>query len=208
MHLHPQDLPAHGYRLLTSLHHQELIPFVQEHLRSNNWIARSYQILTMGLLGVSMGYILVSIIRTPGDWDRILTYFSYGLALAFLLAPIHELIHGIALKIVGAPSVQYRANWRKLYFMAASDRFVTNDKEFYWIAFPPFAVVSMASIAMLLFLPFPWTFTALGLLTLHTAFCAGDFALAAFMNIHKNQGILTYDLTDEQLSFFYVKAEE
>ncbi|MCB9283129.1 MAG: DUF3267 domain-containing protein [Lewinellaceae bacterium] len=205
MRLHPQDLESQGYRLLSSLHHQEIVPFVQEHLGTDNWIVRAYRLLTMGSLGVSLGYIITSIIRTPGSWDQVLTHFSYGLALAFLLAPVHELIHGIALKAVGAPGVQYRANWRKLYFMAASDGFVTNAREFYWIAFPPFVVISTAAIAMLVWLPDPWTFTALGLFVLHTAFCVGDFTLAAFMNDHKEQGIVTYDVTDEQVSYFYVK---
>ena len=208
MHLPSQDLPSHGYRLLSSLHHQEIIPFVQEHLAGENWIARSYRMLTMGSLGVSLIYIVVSIIRTPGDWAQALTWFAYGLALAFLLAPVHELIHGIALKAVGAPSVQYRANWRKLYFMAASDGFVTNEREFYWVAFPPFVVISVAAIAMLALLPAPWTFTALGLFFLHTAFCAGDFALAAYMNDHREEEILTYDVTEEQISYFYVKGPQ
>ncbi|MDV7395982.1 hypothetical protein RZS08_31615, partial [Arthrospira platensis SPKY1] len=62
----------------------------------------------------------------------------------------------MALKAVGAPSVQYRANWRKLYLMAAADRFVTNVREFYWVAFAPFAVVSIGGIALLL-AGGPWT---------------------------------------------------
>jgi hypothetical protein len=205
MYLTPENLETQGYRLHSSLDHEDIIPFVQEHIYSSNWIARGFRFLTMGLLAFSVVWIAVGIIRVPGDWGKILSYFGYGLILSFLLAPIHELIHGIALKAVGAPSVQYRANWRKLYFMAAADRFVTNDRQFYWIAFPPFVVISLLGLAMWMWLPYPWTFTALGLLFLHTAFCVGDFALAAFMNTHKEQNMLTYDLTDEKVSYFYVK---
>lgn len=201
MHLHPENLENNGYRLLSSLQHMDIIPFVQEQLRSGGPIARSYRLLTLGLLTASGAMLAYSIIASPGDWTKILTRFSYGLALAFLLAPVHELIHGIALKAVGAPSVQYRANWRKLYLMAAADRFVVGEKAFYLVAFAPFAVISLAALALLAWHPL----TALGLLFLHTAFCAGDFALSEYMHTHQDKEILTYDLVDEQISYFYVK---
>ncbi|MFZ2898671.1 MAG: DUF3267 domain-containing protein [Saprospiraceae bacterium] len=203
MPLRPEDLENKGYRLLSSLQHMDIIPFVQEQLRGSGPIARSYRFLTMGLLAVSGAFLAYSIIASPGDWGNILTRFSYGLALAFLLAPIHELIHGVALKAVGAPSVQYRANWRKLYLMAAADRFVVGEKAFYIVAFAPFAVISLAALALLAWHPL----TALGLLFLHTAFCAGDFALSEYMHAYREKEILTYDLVDEQISYFYVKEE-
>lgn len=203
MQLRPDELEERGYRLLASLHHQEIVPFVQENLRSGNAITRVFRWLTIGLLAVSAAYLTYSILVHPGEWGSILTRFSYGLALSFLLAPVHELIHGIALKAVGAPEVQYRANWRKLYLMAAADRFVTSEKEFYWVAFAPFAVITLSGLLLLYWHPL----TALGLIFLHTTFCAGDFALAGFMNTHKDQDILTYDLTGEQITHFFIKEK-
>jgi hypothetical protein len=203
MPLHPENLENNGYRLLSSLQHMDIIPFVQRQLRSGGPIARSYQLLTLGLLAASGAFLAYSIIASPGDWEKTLIRYSYGLALAFLLAPIHELIHGIALKAVGAPSVQYRANWRKFYLMAAADRFVVGEKAFYLVAFAPFAVISLAALALLAWHPL----TALALLFLHTAFCAGDFALSEYMHANREKEILTYDLVDEQISYFYVKEE-
>lgn len=203
MHLRPEDLENKGYRLLSSLPHMDIIPFVQEQLRGSGPIARSYRLLTLGLLAASAAFLAYSIIAHPGDWEKVLTRYSYGLALAFLLAPIHELIHGIALKAVGAPSVQYRANWRKLYLMAAADRFVVGEKAFYLVAFAPFTVISLAALVLLTWQPL----TAMGLLFLHTAFCAGDFALSEYMHANREKEILTYDLVDEQISYFYVKEE-
>lgn len=203
MHLRPEDLEKNGYRLLSSLSHQEIIPFVQEHLQNSNPVARSYRVLTLGLMALSVGYLTYSILADPGAWKSALVDYSYGLALSFLLAPVHELIHGAALKALGAPSVQYRANWRKLYLMAAADRFVTGEKAFYLVAFAPFAVISLAAIVLFAWFPL----TALGLLFAHTAFCAGDFALAGYMHAHRQEGILTFDLVDEQISYFYVKEE-
>lgn len=200
MRLTPEDLPAAGYRFLASLDHREIIPFVQEQLWKGNWIAGAYRGLVLILLALSAGVLTLAIFRAPKDWEQILTQFSYGMALAFLLAPVHELIHGVALKAVGAPTVQYRANWRKGYLMAGADRFVANEREFYVVAFSPFVVVSLAALALSVWHLLP----AIGLLFLHTAFCAGDFALAGFMNEHSGEGIVNYDLMGEGRSYFFV----
>ncbi|MBK6903547.1 MAG: DUF3267 domain-containing protein [Saprospirales bacterium] len=200
MRLPPEDLPAAGYRLLASLDHREIIPFVQEQLLKANWFARSYRGLVLLLLALSAGFLTFAIFRAPKAWEQILTQFSYGLALAFLLAPVHELIHGVALKAVGAPTVQYRANWRKLYLMAGADRFVANEREFYLVAFAPFVVISLGALVLSVWYPL----LAIGLLFLHTAFCAGDFALAGFMNEHSEKGIVNYDLMGEGRSYFYI----
>lgn len=204
MRLTPDDLPSAGYRLLSSLNHQEIIPFVQDHLWSKNPIARNFRWLTLSLLVVSIAFLAFAIIRSPKEWGHSLALFSYGLALSFLLAPIHELIHGVALKAVGAPAVQYTANWRKLYFMAGSDRFVANEREFYPIAFAPFAMISLGALVLLIWNPL----TATSLLFLHTAFCVGDFALASYMNEHRKEGIVTYDLMKEGVSFFFILDKE
>ena len=204
MRLTPEELSAAGYRLLSSLDHREIIPFVQDQLWSKNRIARNYRWLNLVLLIVSIAFLTFAIIRSPKEWEKSLTLFSYGLALSFLLAPIHELIHGAALKAAGAPTVQYRANWRKLYLMAGADRFVANEREFYLIAFAPFGVVSLGALIIMVWQPL----TAIGLLFLHTAFCAGDFALASFINEHRDRDILTYDLMKEGISYFYVRENQ
>ena len=55
----------------------------------------------------------------------------------------------------------------------------------------------------------PWQpLAAAGLLFLHTAFCAGDFALASFMNEHRKKGIVTYDLMEEGISYFFFKEKD
>lgn len=201
MRLAPEELESAGYRMYSQLDHEEIIPFVQDQLGGNHWIARVFRRLVPGLLALALIYLAFAIAASPGDWKAILGQFALGLGLSVMLAPIHELIHGVALWAVGAPRVQYRANWKKLYFMAGADRFVVDEREFYWIAFAPFAVISLLAIGLLLWQP-P---TALGLLFLHTAFCAGDFALADFMNANSAQGIVTYDLMEEGETFFFVK---
>jgi len=204
MRLTPEDLPSAGYRLLSSLDHGDIIPFVEERLGSGNRIVRNYFRFTFLLLAAAVGLLAWNIIRAPGQWGHSVALFFGGMGLAFLLTPIHELIHVAALKAVGAPSVQLRANWRKLYFMAGSDRFVADVREFYWIAFAPFAVISLGALALMFWQPL----AATSLLFLHTAFCVGDFALASYMNEHREEGIVTYDLMKEGVSYFFVREQD
>ena len=202
MRISTDELEPAGYQICLQLDHEDIIPFVQEQLACDHWIARIFRRLIPGLLALALIYIVAAIVSSPGSWKTILEQFALGLGLSVLLAPVHELIHGFALWAVGAPHVQYRANWRKLYLMAGADRFVVNEREFYWIAFAPFAVISLFAIGLLFWQP-P---TALGLLFLHTAFCAGDFALADFMNAHSAHEIVTYDLMEEGKTFFLTKS--
>lgn len=102
--------------------------------------------------------------------DR-LTYFSYGLAIAFILVPFHEYMHVLADKLQGATNTSYDANLKKFYFMALADKFVANKKEFEIVALAPFTVITTI-LSVLLFLVNPsWKLTIIGVLLTHTAMC-------------------------------------
>jgi hypothetical protein len=46
----------------------------------------------------------------------------------------------------------------------------------------------------------------LGALWLHTAGCAGDFALVNFLYKHRRKALVTYDDVETARSFFYARG--
>ena len=135
------------------------------------------------------------------------THFSYGLAIAFGLIPVHEYIHVLAYKSQGADKTSYDANLKKFYFMAIADKFVANKKEFQVVALAPFVVINTTLLLLLLFVGKLWTFTVFGILLTHTAFSSGDFGLLSYFEYHSDKDIVTFDDKENRISYFYGKTK-
>ena len=205
MQLKPEDMEASGYRLMDRLEHMDLVPFVRKYLAVRTFYSNLYYAFNFLFFGLS-GYFLIRHWKlgsfTLGDG---LTHFSYGIAMAFLLVPLHEFIHVLAYKSQGAMHTSYDANLRKFYFLAVADRFVANRKEFQVVALAPFVVITLAGVIAFFLAPVVWKMTMLGLLLTHTAFCSGDFGLLSYFDFHKDKDVVTYDDKDSKMSFFYAK---
>lgn len=199
------ELPQAGYQLQSELYHPELVQFLQNEMQDQTWVLRVFRIFN-GLLFMGLaGYIGF---KLAADWahaDRYMTQFGNGVLLVFLLVVPHELLHGLAYKLVGAPRVSYGANLKKLMFFAIADGFVANFKEFRLVALTPFVVISISFLASFLFAPSSWYFTIYTMLTAHTTFCSGDFGLLNYMLRFRDHGIVTVDFKNEKKSAFWIK---
>ena len=89
--------------------------------------------------------------------------------------------------------------------MALADKFVANRKEFQIVALLPFIVISTTLLILLCFAGQVWSFTILGVLLTHTAFCSGDFGLLSYFDYHKDKDVVTYDDIENRISYFYGK---
>ncbi len=207
MQIKPEELDNNGYVLIDSLGHKELIPFVRTYLKKRTKISSFYT--------VSNIIIVVAIIfcfwQNYGIGDFSLgsgiTYFTYGMAIAFGLIPLHEFIHVLAYKSQGAEKTSYGANLKKFHFMAIADKFVANKKEFQVVALAPFIVISIILGILLFFVSNLWDFTILGILLTHTAFSSGDFGLLSYFEFNNDREIITYDDKENNISYFYGKIK-
>ncbi len=205
MKIKPEELAANGYVQLDSLNHKELIPFVRTYIKKTTVSSTAYVLSNIAaalfiLFRIWQGYSIKSF--NLGD---AFTHFSYGLALAFTLIPIHEYIHVLAYRSQGAKDTSYDANLKKFYFMAIADKFVANQKEFRVIALAPFVVISSLLLILLPFSNDLWDLTILGILLTHTAFCSGDFGLLSYFDFHKSKQVVTYDDKANKISYFLGK---
>jgi hypothetical protein len=192
--------------LLDELNHQDIIPFAQANLKNNNRWSKAY--LGFNILFLAWSGYLVGAGLAQDRADEILTRFSMGLGIALLLIPLHEWIHVVAYRSVGAQETSYAAQWKKFYFMALAHRFVADERAFQRVALAPFVVITASFTIAALVLPTPWNALAVGTLLLHTAFCSGDFALLSYFEKHRARKVVTYDDVPSGVSYFYGLSEE
>ena len=208
MKLTPQELSSNDYLLLEELNHKELIPFVQKNLKQKTFFSRLYTAINIFFFFLILAAFFIYYNNQNFSIGESITHLCYGFAIALLLIPLHEYIHVLAYKYVGAKNTSYDANLKKFYFMALADKFVANKKEFQIVALAPFLFVSLVCLNLLFLLPLFWKFTALGILLCHTAFCSGDFGLLSYFDVEKNKEVLTYDDVEKGISYFYGKEKE
>ncbi|MBX7107618.1 MAG: DUF3267 domain-containing protein [Chitinophagales bacterium] len=208
MKIKPGELAENNYVLLEQLAHHELVPFIQTYIRKRTMYSVIYYLCNLLLL-VLTGYFILDGYNLAGYnvGDR-LTDFSYGIAIAFALVPLHEYIHVLAYKSQGAVNTSYAANLKKFYFMALADKFVADKKEFEVVALAPFVAITAMFSLLLCVAGEPWTLIITGILLAHTAMCSGDFGLLSYFACHRDKQVVTFDDVAGKTSYFYVRSNE
>jgi len=181
----------------------DMIPFLQKQMKHKNRITTFYKMFN--------AFSLLAVIAIM-SWEAkdgtaimpLLIKVCYGVAIAFLLVPLHEYIHALAYKSVGAKKVNYTANWKKFYFTAQADHFVIDQKAFFRVALAPFVVITMGGCILGIFFA-DYLIMILAVVMAHAAMCSGDFALMSYFYQHKEQDMLTYDDFSNQKAYFFVK---
>ncbi len=204
MKLKPEELEKEGYVLLSSLHHDELIPFLKESFNTKSAVIRTYHIFLLSLL-VALVLIVILVRDETANmvWANKMMYISYGVLASLLIIPIHELLHAWAYKYLGARSTSFDVNWKKLYFMAMADQFVVNYREFRIVALTPLVVISSLCLILLILPIGIWKLSVIVFFLLHSIFSSGDIILLNYFEIHKEKGLLTYDDKQARMSYFY-----
>ena len=203
MEIKPAELEKHGYSPFEELKHDDLIPFVQRAIKFRTAYSYFYHALFILFFFLTLSFYIYLIWNNSLSWNKGLGAIMLGVALPFLTIPLHEVIHMLAYKIVGAPKTTMYANIRKFYFAALADQFVVNRQEFVRIALAPFIVLFLLFSAPL-FLNNPFIqLTFLSALFIHIATCSGDFALLNYFAHHVDKELITYDDARKKITYFY-----
>lgn len=203
MKVKPEQLPSLGYRLDNELNHTQLIPFVKSNLRQRNPVSLfywSFNVVTFA------GFIYFLIREQRLTTFQCLMQAFLGVFLFFIiLLPVHELIHGLFYKILGAKKVSFAAQWRQLVFYGVADGFVADMKEFLIVALTPFIIINSALVLFMFFASSNLFWTLFGALILHTGGCFGDYGLVSYFYNNRKQSPCTYDNAADKKTFFYLK---
>lgn len=195
------------FEKIAELSHSTLKEFVLAQLSAGGWLITVFMGYQVVLLLVGLATLVRAAFLAFSGYALPLVYSVAALAFCFtVLILLHELLHGIALKLSGASEVRYGAYWRRFIFYAEADRHVLNKKQFAFVALAPLVVVQVFTlVGFVVFFSSPSVFFMLMVMATHSFFCAGDIGLLSIFFRHKN--VYTFDVAADKKSFFFSKAD-
>lgn len=206
------DLLANGeYSEIASVNHTDIKDFiVAELVKQPLWarVANMYQIA--GLLAFMLGTFKAFMPYFIQRETSYLWWLLGGIVFTFsFLIVIHELIHALAYKYVGAKYLSFGMNIRKFLFYVQADKEVLNYQQFRIVALAPAVLVAVGSIlAMAILYQHEAFYFFIPIFAFHSLFCSGDFGLLSFFSNRCDQDIVTFDIKAEGKTYFYAKSKD
>jgi len=192
------------FRKIFEISHEELILFVSDHVKPDNLPMRLFYLFNLPVLAFIFYKIYFILFVSPLNWWYLLSLILLSLVLfAILVIPLHELLHALAFKFLGAKNVSIHAQWDRMLFYAIADKFVMSSREFVFLALTPFVLINFTLIFGIFFLHSEWKVISVVFLFFHLTGCIGDFALLGYLYKNRFSKILNYDDKDLQMSYFY-----
>ena len=193
-----------GYRQILELDFNNMIPFVLSNIRRRGIISYLYAGFNLGMIILIILYFITGPALHQYPWTVILKQTVFGfLAGSILIIPVHELLHGLVYKVLGARKIIFGADMKQFIFYVTADRYPVSGGELYLLAFTPFVVINAATIVItLVWFPQVFLFSAFVLLA-HNVMCIGDFAIANYVHQHAPRKIYNFDEPEEMKSYFY-----
>ena len=191
---------------IKTLKYRDIISFVMENIKRNTFPAYAYfgyNLLNLVVLSVFVIYSTSS--ETYVFLDFVKFIIAGALIGSILVIPVHELIHGISYKLIGAPKIHFGADFRQMIFYVASDKFVLGRRAFYIVALSPFILINLITFLLMLSFSAQLTAGSLSFLLFHNTMCIGDFAMVSFFAGNKNKDLYTYDDHKEKTSYIFEK---
>lgn len=197
------------YELIAQLEHHHIKQFVLEQLTNEGKLVKSYMYYQLLMVLIGILFLLRAVVLAFQSAPQAFYWSLASLVFCFsILIALHELLHGVALKLVGAKNIHYGAYLKKFIFYAEADRYVLNRKQFALIALTPLIVIkSIALLGILAFFGHPTANFFIVLMSAHSLFCAGDIGLLSLFYRNKNAEIFTFDVKAEKRSYYYQKRK-
>jgi hypothetical protein len=197
-----------AYRLVRELSFQDMIPFVLAQMKGKGMMSVIYLVVNLVIFGLIAMIIAVGLFKGTITWRVIIGQSLAGIVSGSLLViPVHELLHGLAYRILGAKRIRFGVDLKQLIFFVTADRYPVSGNQLYFLALVPFAVINIATIVLVLVV-IPEFILVAGLFLLsHNIMCIGDFAIANY--VYRSGGRLySSDEPDKKKSYFYEKVNQ
>lgn len=204
----PEELQnSDAYELLTEVSHDHLREFVVDLITKGKSIISFYSVYQVLMMVIFVFFLTRGIVLAiKGNFDLLL-YMSMAVVFSVTaLIILHELFHALAYLAVGARRISFGTVLKKFIFYAIADRQVINSRAFHVVALAPFATVKLIClIGILVYYSHPIIFFFLGVMCLHSLFCAGDIAMLAFYKLHEGKEIYNFDDKSKGKTYFYAR---
>ncbi len=200
--LHDND----RFTMVRKLNHSELVEFVLENIKPIYWPIAFFYLFNLFILLYTLIFGISAIYSGIFGWRALAGQFFFGLFAGMIVViPFHELLHGLAYKLTGAPRVKFGARLKQMLFYAEAPGFVAGRRQFYLVALLPFIIINLFFISCFLFSSPANQWASLIALLSHSSLCIGDFAMMNFFASRKNSQLFTYDDPEEKVAYFYEK---
>lgn len=195
---------ANQFKLIAEIAHKDLVPFINEYYwRKRSLVVMLHYLFTIGSLAA---WIWVGL-RAGYTFSRWLETCGFAVIAFVFVVPVHEAIHGVAYKLLGAPDVRFSVSLKKFYAYAIADKFVVDRRSFALVAAMPFVLINGVLIIASLVLTETHAFFAVCFLLVHTGGTSGDWAMLNYLWLNRDREVYTYDDADEGMSYFYQRAD-
>jgi len=195
------------FEMFASFDQSRIKEFVLQQVMSDKKIIPVYMIYqTLLFLSGIFFFTRAIMLAFKGNYMYLLISIGAVLFSMTLLVAIHELLHGIALKLVGAPKVIFGGIIKKFIFFAEAGNFIMGKSSFLFVAFTPLVVVQVITIlGIILWYSVPFLYFFLMVMVIHSFFCSGDVALVTIFYRFPDRDTFTYDNSNEKKGFYYVR---
>jgi len=121
--------------------------------------------------------------------------------------PPHELLHGLAYRILGARNIKFGVDLQQFIFYVTAHRFPISKKELAFLAMTPFVMINLLIIALTAIWASQFTLYSASLLLCHNIMCIGDFAMISYAFSQKGR-LYSYDDTELKKNYFFEEQEQ
>lgn len=198
-----------NFELIAEVEHVHIKEFVIEQMLHDRKLIPAFMIYQLLMVLLGTFFLTRAIVLAFRGFPLPLLVSAGTLVFCFtLLIVIHELLHGAALKITGAPKITYGGWLKKFMFYAEADQHVLNRPQFFLVAFTPLVVVQLITLAgIVIWFSHPAVYFFLILMSVHSLFCAGDIGLASIFFRFPGRNVFTYDNREAKKSYYYVEKQ-
>jgi len=195
------------FDLIASVEQDHVKEFVIDQVLRDKKIIPVYMVFQTIMLLACIFFVTRAVILAYKGNSVFLLITAGGLLFSFtILVAIHELLHGLALKLSGAPRVTFGAIFRKFIFFAEADKHILRKKSFLFVALTPLIVIQIVTTAgIIIWFSDPFIYFFLMIMTIHSFFCSGDIALLTIFYRYPGRDTFTYDDRTEKTSYYYVR---
>ncbi len=192
---------------VATVSHARIKDFVLNQVMEDRRFVPYYMVYQTVLFLAAIFFFTRSVVLAlRGDTTYLLITIGAVVFSLTLLVLIHELLHGLVLKLAGAPKVTFGMVPGRFIFYAEADRFVLGRAPFLWVAFTPLFAVQIVTLVMIILLyDQPMVYFPLMVMCIHSFFCAGDVALVTLFYRFPGLEVYTYDNREEKTSYYFVE---
>jgi len=192
-----------AYKQILELNFSDMIPFVLSNIRKRGIIPLFYMFINLLILCFIILYAMWGIRMGILNAGKIFWQLLAGvLAGSILVIAPHELLHGLAYRLLGARQIQFGVDLQQFIFYVTADRFPISKNQLAFLAMTPFVLINAIVIVLTVAWASQFTLFSASLLLCHNIMCIGDFAIVNYACNHKGE-LYTYDDIANKISYFF-----